>query len=69
MGRPVELPSCSRRIPSTTTGRYNLNGQNGPGSSYSADDDGGSHVMALVHDGDSVHIMLDDKELADVKVP
>jgi len=48
---------------------YNLNGRKGPGEGLLDDEDGGSRVMALVHDGDSVHILLDGRELADVKVP
>ncbi len=48
---------------------YNLNGGTGPGMELLQDDDGGPHEMKLWHDGDSVHVFLDDRELADVKVP
>ncbi len=50
------------------TWSYNLNGQQGNGVELAKVDDGGRHVMKLVHDGDSVHVLLDGKELADVAV-
>jgi hypothetical protein len=48
---------------------YNLNGSRGPGVELLPDDDGGPHEMRLVHDGGSVRVFLDDRELTEMKVP
>jgi hypothetical protein len=47
---------------------YNADGRRGTGTELLKDETGGKRAMRLVHDGDSVQILLDDKELADVPV-
>ena len=47
---------------------YNLDGRTGNGVELLKDETGRKHQMRLIHDGDSVHILLDDKELADIPV-
>jgi len=50
------------------TWSYNLNGRKGEGVKLAEAPDPGPHVMKMIHDGDSVHLLLDGKELADVAV-
>lgn len=52
----------------TGTWSYNADGARGNGVEVAKAADNGKHVMKLIHDGDSVRVVLDGKKLADVKV-
>jgi len=52
----------------TKTWSYNLNGRTGNGVELLKATDTGRRVMKLIHDGDSVHLLLDGKEVGDVGV-
>ncbi|HOX37694.1 MAG TPA: family 78 glycoside hydrolase catalytic domain [Candidatus Brocadiia bacterium] len=47
---------------------YNADGRRGPGEVLLKTDDRGECELRVVHDGDSVHLILNGKELADVRV-
>ncbi len=50
------------------TWSYNLNGATGPGEELAKATDNAIHVMKMIHDGSSVHLLLDGKELKEVPV-
>jgi len=52
----------------TGTWSYNLDGTTGNGVEVAKATDNGPHTMKLVHDGGSVHLVLDGKELKKVPV-
>jgi alpha-L-rhamnosidase len=52
----------------TGTWSFNLNGGAGNGVELAKATDNGPHVMKMIHDGESIHLFLDGKELKEVPV-